>query len=90
MKSNRIFVGNLIYYANEEILRQLFSEYGTVKSVFLYPKKSFAIVEMNNQRDALNAVEELNLSWLEGKTIFVQMMDGESRTERRDYSARNI
>lgn len=72
-----IYVGNLSSNANEEELKNLFSEYGTIKSVkvikdlFSGACKGFGFVEMHSDSEAQTAIKELNARELGGKKIVV-------------------
>ncbi|OFY56441.1 MAG: hypothetical protein A2Y87_06025 [Bacteroidetes bacterium RBG_13_46_8] len=61
-----IYVGNVNYQATEEMLRNLFEQYGEVTSVKIITdkvsgrSKGFAFVEMANDDEAKEAIENLN------------------------------
>ncbi|MBW4631608.1 MAG: RNA-binding protein [Iphinoe sp. HA4291-MV1] len=66
-----IYVGNLSYEVQEQNLRQVFSEYGTVKSVQLPTDREtgrvrgFAFVEMGTEAEEAAAIEALdNAEWM--------------------------
>lgn len=69
---------------NDLELQELFSSYGTVKSVkiirdlFSGESKGFGFVEMPGQADAQKAIAELNTRELKGKKIIVN----EARPQR--------
>lgn len=72
----RIYVGNLSFETEEDIIRSMFEEYGKIISVY-YPgnrdgrgNRGFAIVTMKED-DALKAIEELNDTDVDGRTIRV-------------------
>jgi len=73
-----IFVAKLSYNTNEDQLRQAFEEFGEVSSVkIIFDKyegrsKGFGFVEMANDAEALVAIEELNDSEMDGRTIVVK------------------
>ena len=62
----KLYVGNLSYQTNEDTLRTLFSQAGTVDSVALildrdtHQSKGFAFVEMNTQAEAEKAISMFN------------------------------
>ncbi len=66
-----IYVGNLSFQVKEEDLREVFSEYGTVKGIQL-PKdretgiiKYFAFVEMETDQEDVAAIEALDtVEWM--------------------------
>jgi RNA recognition motif-containing protein len=61
-----IYVGNVNYQATEDMLRNLFEQYGEVSSVKIITdkvsgrSKGFAFVEMDNDDEAREAIENLN------------------------------
>ncbi len=72
-----IFVGNLSKEVTDEDLQELFSAYGTVRSVkvikdmFSGESKGFGFIEMPGQAEAQKAISELNTKDLKGKKITV-------------------
>lgn len=73
-----IFVAKLSFDTREDGLREVFEEFGEVSSVsvitdkFTGKSKGFAFVEMPNDDEAQNAINELNDSELDGRTIVVK------------------
>jgi RNA recognition motif-containing protein len=82
-----IFVGNVNYQSTENQLQGLFAEFGTVTSVKImidrYTNRSrgFGFVEMPNQEEAERAIEKLNGTSLDQKTLVVN--EAKPRTEER-------
>ena len=74
-----IYVGNLSYSQDEFSLKKLFSKYGKVIYVRLVrdtktsKSKGFAFIQMPNLLDANRAIEKLNLSDLDGRTLKVSV-----------------
>jgi RNA recognition motif-containing protein len=72
-----IYVGNLHYKVDEEVLKEIFVEYGEVASVKIVTdtvtrrSKGFGFVTMNNEDEAKQAIEELNEGELMGRKIVV-------------------
>ncbi len=72
-----IYVGNLNYKVNEDELREVFEEYGTVDSAKVITdkysgrSKGFGFVEMTNQDEAQRAIEELNGASLGNREMVV-------------------
>jgi RNA recognition motif-containing protein len=64
MLQSRLYVGNINYRASEEDLRDLFGQYGNVKSVHLIErdglKKGFGFVEFMSDSEASSAKSELD------------------------------
>ncbi|HBH50116.1 MAG TPA: RNA-binding protein, partial [Bacteroidales bacterium] len=72
-----IFVGNLNFKVEEDDLRDIFEEYGTVSSAkiitdkFSGRSKGFGFVEMDDPESANKAIEELNGATLENRNMVV-------------------
>ncbi len=79
MNSNKLYVGGLPYATTEADLKELFSEHGTVESARVITdrqtgrSKGFGFVEMSSQEEAEAAIEKLNDSDLEGRTLVVNV-----------------
>lgn len=72
-----LYVGNLSYRLQENDLRQLFEQYGAVKSARLITDREtgrargFGFVEMETREDALAAIDALNGKEYEGRNLVV-------------------
>ncbi len=72
-----IFVGNLSYRTDEQVLRQLFEAYGEVSSATVAQdretgrSRGFGFVEMPDGTAATAAIEQLNGREVEGRTLAV-------------------
>jgi RNA recognition motif-containing protein len=72
-----IFVGNLSYETSQEDLTAAFAAYGPVERVSIVTDREtgqprgFGFVEMTEQRDAQNAIAQLNGAELHGRTMNV-------------------
>ncbi len=81
-----IYVGNLSYTATEDDLMQAFSQYGEVASVNVIKDREtgrprgFAFVEMPNATEAANAIKELNLREISGRSVTVN--EARPKTDR--------
>lgn len=70
-----IYVGNLSYQATDSGLRELFSQFGEVKSVKIVKDhetgepKGFAFVEMPDDESGKAAIEALNSKEFENRTL---------------------
>lgn len=88
-----IYVSNLSYGTDADGLQQLFAEYGEVTSVNIITdretgrSRGFGFVEMSDDAEAQKAIEELNETDFEGKTINVSV--ARPRTERNDRGGSN-
>ncbi|MDX1407613.1 MAG: RNA-binding protein [Saprospiraceae bacterium] len=73
-----IFVAKLNYDTQEADVRDAFAEFGTVDSVkiitdkFTGKSKGFGFVEMADEEAGRNAINELNDTVLDGRTIVVK------------------
>ena len=73
-----IFVAKLNYDTTSETLEDVFTSYGDVDSAKVIfdretgRSKGFGFVEMPNDDEAMQAIEALNESTLEGRTIVVK------------------
>jgi len=72
-----IYVGNLDYKVNEDDLKGIFEEFGTVGSArvitdkFSGRSKGFGFVSMEDENEAKTAINELNGATLENREITV-------------------
>ena len=73
-----IFVAKLSYNTNEDTLRTRLEQFGEVSSAkIIYDKienrsKGFGFVEMQNDDEARNAIDGLNDTEMDGRTIVVK------------------
>lgn len=83
-----IYVGNLSYDTTEERIREIFIAFGAVDRVSIITDRmtgrprGFGFVEMSDQAAAQAAIEGLNGTDLDGRTLTVNQ--ARPRTERRD------
>lgn len=81
-----IYIGNLPRSTNDEIVRNLFAEYGEVAEVNLlrdqYSKelRGFGFVTMPSNDEAMKAIEGINGTELEGRALIVN--EARPRKER--------
>jgi len=82
---NKIFVGNLAYAVTETQLQQLFERQGVVKSARVICDKStgrsrgYGFVEMSSEDEARRAIETLNGTQFEGRTLIVNLAHPQER-----------
>jgi RNA recognition motif-containing protein len=75
--SNKLYVGGLPYSVTEGKLQEVFSAHGTVESArvisdkFTGQSRGFGFVEMSNSGEAQRAIEALNGTQLDGRTLTV-------------------
>ena len=73
----KLHIGNLAYNVSDDALREVFSQHGTVQSATVVKdkisgrSKGFGFVEMSTDVEAAGAIEKLNRSPFEGRTMFV-------------------
>ncbi len=84
MQSSNLYVGNLSYSVTGEDLRELFSQFGEVKEAKVIGDRGFGFVEMNTTEAAAKAVEELNETEYEGRTIKVNEARPRQERSNRD------
>ena len=81
-----IYVSNLSYNTEADSLQQLFAEYGEVTSANIITdretgrSRGFGFVEMPDEAEGQKAIDELNETEFEGKTINVNV--ARPKTER--------
>jgi RNA recognition motif-containing protein len=81
-----IYVGNLSYEVTEEDLRLAFEPFGQVESVnvikdkYTGRSKGFGFVEMPSKAEAQSAIDGLNDTELQGRTLNVN--EARPRTDR--------
>ena len=77
MTSNKLYVGGLPYEVTDDRLQEVFAAYGTVESAKVITdrmtnrSRGFGFVEMSSQSEAEEAIQKLNGSQLEGRTLTV-------------------
>ena len=100
MNGKKLYVGGLPFSVSDRQLEELFAEHGTVESARVITDKmtgrsrGFGFVEMSSQEEAQTAIESLNGSQLEGRTLTVN--EAKERAPRpggggggRGYGGRN-
>ena len=90
--SSKLYVGGLPYATTEGQLQEIFAAHGTVESAKVIADKltgqsrGFGFVEMSSGGEAQKAIQALNGTQLEGRTLVVN----EARPqERRDGGGRD-
>ena len=84
-----IFVARLSFDTQESDLQYAFEEFGEVESVkiimdkFTGKSKGFGFVEMPNDEEAYKAIEELNDSDMDGRTIVVKKAEPRENRDNR-------
>lgn len=71
MPGSKLYVGNLVYSATDDQLKELFASYGEVKQVNIIQGKGFGFVEMATPEDAEKAKQALNGFNFQGRALKV-------------------
>ncbi|HSG28989.1 MAG TPA: RNA-binding protein, partial [Candidatus Krumholzibacterium sp.] len=85
--AKNIYVGNLPFSTSDDDLNQLFSPFGTVSSAriikdkFTDRSRGFGFVEMENDEEALKAIEAINGKDVDGRPLKVS--EARPREDRR-------
>ncbi|MBM2806028.1 MAG: rbpA [Deltaproteobacteria bacterium] len=75
--ASKLYVGGLPYSVTEGSLRELFSAHGTVESAnvisdkFTGQSRGFGFVEMSSNSEAQSAIQTLNGTQFEGRSLTV-------------------
>ncbi len=75
--NNKLYVGGLPYSVTEGQLQEIFAAHGTVESAkvitdkFTGQSRGFGFVEMNSGSEAQKAIDSLNGTQLEGRSLVV-------------------
>lgn len=84
--NNKVFVGSISFNTDQNGLTAHFSSVGTVTSAnIIFDKatgrsKGFGFVEFSSEEEAQAAVDKLNNSELDGRTLFVDL--AQPRTDK--------
>jgi len=86
--NKKLYVGGLPYAVTEDKLKEIFSAHGTVESArvitdrFTGRSRGFGFVEMTEDAEAQAAIDSLNGTELEGRTLTVnEARPQENRSE---------
>jgi RNA recognition motif-containing protein len=72
MNGSKLYVGNLSYSVTSEQLKELFAQYGDVKTANVIEGKGFGFIEMSNPEQAEKARTSLNGSDFKGRAIRIE------------------
>ena len=94
--NEKLYVGGLPYAVTEDKLQEIFSAHGTVESArvitdrFTGRSRGFGFVEMSSEEEAQTAIDTLNGSELEGRTLTVnEARPQEDRSDKRGGGGRD-
>jgi RNA recognition motif-containing protein len=91
--AKKLFVGGLAYSVTSDELREIFSKFGKVLSCdvimdrFTNQSKGFAFVEMENNKEADEAIAKLNDTDIGGRKVAVS--EARPREENTGYGNQN-
>ena len=77
MNSRKLYVGGLPYSISDKQLEEMFASYGTVESARVITdrmtgrSKGFGFVEMSSQEEAQTAIDKVNGTSVEGRSLTV-------------------
>ena len=83
MDGNKLYVGNLSYSTKESEITELFSTYGQVVSAKIIENKGFGFVEMGTSEEAQAALDALNNTDFDGRTLRID--EARPMQPRRDF-----
>ena len=84
MQGSKLYVGNLSHSVTNEVLEELFSNYGEVREVNIIEGRGFGFVEMSNPSEAEKAKEALDGSDCGGRTLKIDEARPPRGRQRRD------
>lgn len=96
--STSLWIGNVDPSVTEEVLMEIFSEYGQLANVRCLPEKYCAFVNFKVKEDAQKAMQNLQGKYLEGQRLLIKYPDNPntvllsslvSKNTRNDASKRN-
>jgi RNA recognition motif-containing protein len=89
--AKNLYVSNLSYGVDTQQLQEIFETYGDIQSAKVIMdretgrSRGFGFVEMSNDAEARNAINSLNDSELDGRTIVVKVAEPKGdRPQRRE------
>jgi len=91
--NNKLYIGGLAYSVTDQELNELCSQYGSVESATVVKdrdtnnSRGFGFVEMNTQEEAEKAIEALNGSDHQGRSLIVNI--AKPRADRPRNQDRN-
>ncbi|MDR1561530.1 MAG: RNA-binding protein [Dysgonamonadaceae bacterium] len=87
-----IFVAGLSFQKNDADLAQIFEEYGTISSArvitdrFTGRSKGYGFVEIEDEKAAQRAIDELNGAELDGRQLSISEARPKEERPRRDFN----
>lgn len=93
--SNKLYVGGLPYSVTDGRLQEIFAVHGTVESAkvisdkFTGQSRGFGFVEMSSGSEAQKAIDSLNGTQLDGRTLVVNEAKPMARRDNDDRGNRS-
>jgi RNA recognition motif-containing protein len=93
--SNKLYVGGLPYSVTDGQLQEIFAAHGTVESArvisdkFTGQSRGFGFVEMSSGSEAQQAINSLNGTQLEGRTLTVNEAKPMAQRDNRGGGGRD-
>ena len=93
--AKNLFVAGLSYDTDSDALNKHFSEIGSVTSAqviidkYTNKSKGFGFVEMSTEEEAKTAMDKLNGSMLDGRTLVVKEAKPREENSNRGYQGNN-
>ncbi len=84
-----LFVAGLDFSINDDDLKQIFAEYGTVESAKVIMdretgrSRGFGFVDMSSNEDAANCVQNLNDATVKNRQLVVKFKEDKPANDRR-------
>ena len=85
MQGSKLYVGNIIYSATNDELKELFAQYGEVKQVNLMEGRGYGFVEMSSPEEAMKARDALNGADFKGRKLKVDEARQPKDREKKGY-----
>jgi RNA recognition motif-containing protein len=89
--NNKLYVGGLPYSVTDGQLQEIFAAHGTVESArvisdkFTGQSRGFGFVEMSSGDEAQNAIQALNGTQLDGRTLTVNEAKPQAKRDGGGY-----
>jgi RNA recognition motif-containing protein len=87
MEGGKLYVGNLSYSVTNEEIKQLFSQYGEVRTANVIEGKGFGFIEMNDSQEAEKAMKALNGSDFKGRAMRIEEAKPQKPRQSKGYGS---